>query len=162
MKTFNILCPGLSLEKFEPCMLEAGDVIVVNSAISVYPEAKFWAMQDWEVYNAAYEIPILFVPSSWTTHRPDIQRNKITYEKGALGKAVGVNLELDRYTMTAAIGLAIFCGAGRIVLFGADLAGEGYFGSENKKTDHSEKRWVDERVLLSSLMKLPYVEIIRK
>lgn len=155
IRTFNILCPGPSLKKFEHWQLEHGRTIVVNGAIAALPTADFWAMQDWEIYDPAYKTPILFVPSSWTTHRPDIQRNKISYEKGGLGKAVGIPLEVDRYTMTAAIGLALFCDAKQIIVYGADLAGEGYAprcGEPNSRTDHSERRWKDERALIAEII----------
>jgi hypothetical protein len=149
-------------------------VIAVNGAVMKFRRFDWWAVQDWEVYAACMKVlggtkfvRGLFMPSNWFDHETvwvkDYKKENgevipsfsdiphISFKKHFLKEVVPVDnaLPWDRYTMFAAIGLAVMFGAEQIQIYGADLQGQGYFAKDvdNHRTNHSGKRWKNERRL---------------
>jgi hypothetical protein len=56
-------------------------------------------------------------------------------------------------TMFVAIGMALLRGAKEIVVYGAPMTGSGYYrpGMENSRTDHTDRRWIAERMRFALL-----------
>lgn len=134
-------------------------------------------MCDEEVFCSAYKkidfIPRLWIPSSWIIHAQrrlpveDFKKYQFeTWDNLTLEMSVGRGLPWRNYTMFCAIALATLKGADNIIIYGADMAGSGYFapGFENSRTRHIEKRWEDERYWFGKIVrecKQHDIEIIR-
>jgi hypothetical protein len=173
---WGICCPGPSLALYQIQKLISLDnpfcLIAVNSAILLVDfNFDYWAVQDIEVFETVlkkvdpHNIPKLYstrlwVPSRWLTDIP-AHYDPLNYHFQAFYKETfpaDSNEDFNKiapfahhiiwreYTTFTAIALAIINGAKDIRLYGADMAGKGYFieGVENYRTRLDEKRWSNE------------------
>jgi hypothetical protein len=174
-KAWAIICPGPSLSMYSEFLRDSGCLIAVNGAILQHP-ADYWAMIDEEVFDAVltraseldigiHEIKsaILWIPEKWFERRQygrispmfdDFK--KVTWKDLDLEMDIGYRWPWKTKTVYTAIALAIKKGAKTIRLYGADMAGEGYFipGITNNRMEHGEMRWKDERVWMNSIIGL--------
>ncbi len=145
--------------------------IAVNGAFcKIHEWVDWWVIQDWELYYTCLEkVPLLpdqkmFFPSNWICQESNwystyckehgegtskySERPHFCFKKNNLKDLMpfGNDLPWDRYTMLAAVGLAVLRGATEILIYGADLEGKGYFidGLDNFRTNHEPARWEKE------------------
>jgi hypothetical protein len=161
-----ITCPGPSL-RFAAPVYDDGCLIAVNAAVLHEPAgcpADYWALMDPEVFKSVIDAPFnlrnLIIWTDWNfgnsaekvagwkeSHR-EAFRDFLVFTYGDLPKKVdlGANRLWKSYSVFTAVSLAILRGAKVIRVYGADMAGQGYFlpSFENSRTNHSEKRWADE------------------
>lgn len=152
------------------------NTIAVNSAKGCGLPFDYWAMQDREVLQGPNfanllngDLPVtLWVPFSWVEHEDRRLRSgkvfadfrdlpHLTYSKAHLSGQLGLSpgIPWDEYTVFTAIALAVLNRAKHITIIGADMGGAGYCGEgqENKKTNHSPKRWNAERIIMGHAIK---------
>ncbi len=182
MSRWGILCPGPSLALYstqKKISLDNPDILVaVNGAILLSDfKIDYWVMQDIEVFEdiikkidiSQFYSTRLWIPRRWLTAIP-ADYDKLNYHFQAFYKETfpsetkevfneilpfkcAENINWTESTIFPAIGLAIISGAKEIRIYGADMAGQGYFikGLENYRTRHDEKRWAAERHYFNSL-----------
>lgn len=180
--SWAIICPGPSLSLYKHFECDQGCLIAVNQAIlSTIPD--WWAMIDEEVLEVVMEkINISFFIDRTTLWIPEKWNERLNYGripsifdrfKQETWKDLDIEMEVGyrwpwkRKTVYTAIALAIKKGAKIIRLYGADMAGEGYFmgGLTNRRTEHGEARWQDERFWLYKIIDLCKqngIELIRE
>jgi hypothetical protein len=175
-----ILCPGPSLVK-RIWQHDPGGLIAVNGAIDIcMPD--WWALLDPEVFRACKKSAIrcfhyskLWIFSNfenmglhyinrgaaipvWDDETHDIFKswNAEIYSDLSSGVPFINELIWRDTTLFAAIALAIIKGGKNIRIYGADMAGQGYFeqGLENCRTRHNEKRWNYERKIFAEVVDL--------
>jgi hypothetical protein len=170
---WGICCPGPSLGSYNVLRKISQDkpevLVAVNGAI-LLADFKFdyWAMGDPEVFWTLYEKTDLtrffqtrlWVPHKWLLDIPndyplangyfrrflkDVFPSE-TYEAFGAIMPFGKDIHWKERTVFMAIALAILRGGRDIKLYGADMAGRGYYqgGLENSRTRHTEKRWEEE------------------
>jgi len=182
-KHWMIYCPGPSLATWSDEQLLAhrniyeARTIAVNGAWCKAHWAEWWAIQDWELYSECVRSNNLgfdqkmFVPSHWIAHENRwtsefcekhgygvskfSERPHLCFRKNSLNDLMpfGNTLPWCKYTMFAALALAIMNGANYIELYGADFEGKGYYkeGLENYRTNHEPHRWDNEKHLFEEI-----------
>ncbi len=172
---WGIVCPGPSLRDPKTQKLVRKDapgcLAAVNGAIlaPLYP-FDIWVVSDTEVFESCINMGlyirpdvILQCPSRWGselagTHamaQPygQFPRQHHPTETDADFRSVlglmdyPADIRWLSSTVLVAIGLLLARGARHIALYGADMAGKGYFrpGLDNSRTRHTEKRWEEEK-----------------
>lgn len=179
---WGICCPGKSLisrrtaVQINRCAHD--HLVAVNGAILEDYPYDYWAVCDIEVFDGlvkrnpgrmrsvSYDVS-LRVPSRWAGDiHQDWQHLEVPfgyfkksyaqYDSSAefnSSMPFGKHLNWLSCTMFFAMALAIKKGAKLIFLYGADMAGEGYFipGLENSRTRHNDQRWNEERLMLQEI-----------
>lgn len=171
MSNWAVLCPGPSLPKYKNYEHDKGCSIAVNGAI-YQVNCDYWAMIDHEVLlSVAAKMDLnflalattLWVPEKWQGRAdkgiiPPIFRafKRLTFKDLPNEMKIGHGWRWNEKTMFAAMALAIMNGARSIKVYGADMAGSGYFtdGLENKKQVHTPKRWEDEKILFGQVQRI--------
>lgn len=173
MMSTAIVCPGPSLADLqERELFDYGLRIAVNGAV-LWAGVMFdyWALSDGEVFRncAPFLMSAMYRPRLWThtkfgrdsfesiagwtaDTRTEYKRFRVTkYDREKLVELVnfGDDKSWPELTVFCAIALAVLKGSHKIVLFGADWEGSGYFkpGLQNARTDHTINRWERERNL---------------
>lgn len=183
MSKWGILCPGPSLALYETqkkiSLAGLNTLAAVNGAILLSDfRIDYWAMQDIEVFESIVDkadlsqfyTTRLWIPRRWLQEIP-ADHNKLNYHFQAFYKETfpaessetfeailpfkfNAKILWHDFTTLTAIGLAIISGATEIRLYGADMAGKGYFlkGLDNYRARHHEARWNEEKESFDNLV----------
>lgn len=172
IENWAILCPGESLNLELPWQRDNGGLIAVNGAV-LKCRPDYWSVLDPAVFYACRRsaVRLVFQTVIWTSSGFDLMgttlRDPSSGQKiwdddtralffnfahqyfGDLSAMMpfGRGILWQEFSFFSAIALAILKGGRNIRIYGADMAGRGYFvaGLENFKTRHTEKRWANER-----------------
>ncbi|MDD4980669.1 MAG: hypothetical protein PHC54_05325 [Candidatus Omnitrophica bacterium] len=179
---WGICCPGpsLGLYKTQKKILQDNPacLVAVNGAILLDAfKFDYWVMQDIEVFEtiikkadiSRFYATRLWIPRRWLIDIPkDYDRLnshfQVFYKEAFPAESIeafnqiipfGHYINWRESTIFPAIALAILSGARDIRLYGADMGGQGYFieGLENYRTQHTDRRWTNERHWFDCLAK---------
>lgn len=178
-----LCCPGPSLAKYSVLKalneFDPDFIVAVNGAILYALDFDYWAVQDIEVFTHIIDhVPqavmhnedlTLWIPDRWEEDIPKDYPRYNVYFLDIYREAFASALVADfndsmpfcrhinwrEFTVLTALGLTIKRGARVIRLYGADMAGTGYFskGLQNERTIHNEKRWIREMEAFEAIRK---------
>ena len=167
-KDWAIICPGPSLNHHYEFKHDEGCLIAVNMAI-LKKVPDWWAMIDNEVFedvlnkidiDTVMKKTTLWIPNKWQERRGYGRIDPIFdgFKKEAWADLndeglPGRGIPWITKTIFAAIALAIKKNAKTIRIYGADMAGEGYFvkGMSTVRQLHDSQRWAEERRNISAI-----------
>ncbi len=180
--TWGICCPGPSLALYKTqkkISLDNPDCLVaVNGAVLLSGfKFDYWVMQDIEVFESVIKktdisqlyTTRLWIPRRWLSDIPEYY-DRINFHFQAFYKETFPGESMEAFntimpfahyinwpeaTVFPAIALAVLSGSKDIRVYGADMGGEGYFieGLENERTQHTDRRWSNERYWFDLLVK---------
>jgi len=188
VEKWAICCPGPSFAKYNIAKkIESFNpdfIVAVNGAVCSNLVFDYWVMGDIEVFSSAASIinlpmiaqsTTLWIPDFWLNHInkfPELSKifykfKRETWNNLNFEMHIGMGYPWREYSLFSAIALAVKKGATLIQIYGADMAGSGYFkpGFENNRTRHNDKRWIDERFWFTEIVwvcKKFGIEIIRE
>lgn len=161
----TLLCPGPSLERYDP-MDRSGWVVGVNRAATVHA-CDVWAATDWPLvlkYRPMGQPALLTIKASREAleRKGEAWPHLVITHCGMAGEVVtNAKHPWTSFSATAALYYLGWMGVERIDVYGADMAGELDWDGVKGGTGRNDNRWARERVIWDDLVASMDAEVVR-